>query len=134
MIHRVMVLAVVLYIIVAEKLARPATHFPLNMVIGFGIVAAVIAAIAFSFRTKMLPMAVAALRRDPQDTQALFRWRKTHILIMVPLVSVALFGFALRFMGASFWIAFPFYFVSLALLVLWSPGEVTAANGGLASR
>jgi hypothetical protein len=82
---------------------------------------------------KTLSSAIVALRRNPQDTQALFRWRQAHILIMVLLLSVALFGFVLRFMGGSFWLALPFYSASALLLLLWAPREIVDTIEGSGS-
>lgn len=132
--HRVMLAAAIFYAFLAERLAKSASVLPLSMAFSFGIVGIVVALVAFSFRMKMLFPAIEALRRNPQDAQALFRWRQAHILIMVLLLSVALFGFSLRFIGGSFWAVLPFYFVSVALLLLWAPNEMTPTNGGPASN
>lgn len=122
-VHRIMLVGVVLYAFTAERLAMPPSRLSLPMALGLGIVAIVVAAIAFGYRMKLLPSAIEALRRNPQDVQALYRWRQAHIVTMVLLVSVALFGFVLRFMGGSFWVALPFYFASISLLLLWAPNE-----------
>jgi hypothetical protein len=131
--HRVMVAAVVLYIVTAERFAKTNHDFPPSFGLSLAVCALVVVMIATGFRRKLLPSALDALRRDLRDAQALVCWRKAHILTMVLLVSVALFGFSLRFVGGSFWVAFPFYFVSLALLLIWSPREVVATNGGASS-
>jgi hypothetical protein len=133
MMHRVMLVTVVLYAFLAERLVKSARSLPLTMTLSFGMTALVIASIALRYRMKMLSSAIDALRRNPQDAQALFRWRQAHILIMVLLLSMALLGFALRFIGASFWVVLPFYFFSFALLLIWAPREVVAANNGAAS-
>jgi hypothetical protein len=133
MMHRIMLAAVLLYALLAERLVKSARGLPLTMTLSFGMMAIVIALIALGYRKKMLSSAVEALRRNPQDVQALFRWRQAHILVMVLLLSMALLGFALRFVGASFRAVLPFYFFSFALLLIWSPREVVAANNGAAS-
>jgi cytochrome b561 len=131
--HRIMLAAVIIYAFLAEKLAKSASSLPLSMTLSFGIMAIVIALIALGYRMKTLSSAIVALRRNPQDTQALFRWRQAHILIMVLLLSVALFGFVLRFMGGSFWLALPFYSASALLLLLWAPREIVDTIEGSGS-
>jgi hypothetical protein len=131
--HRIMLGAVVLYIVTAERFTKTNHSIPPSFGLSIAVCALVVVMIATGFRRKLLPTALGALRRDPRDAQALVRWRKAHILTMVLLVSVALLGFSLRFVGASFWVAFPFYFVSLALLLVWSPRKMKAANDGFTS-
>jgi hypothetical protein len=126
--HRTMLAAVILYAFTAERLARPSDDLPAPMLIGLGVTAAVTALVAFGYQKK-LPSAIAALRRDPQDAQAVLRWRQAHIVTMILLVSVALFGFTLRFLGGSFWIALPFYAASFLLLLLWAPRPIVDAIG-----
>jgi len=128
--HRIMLAAVLLYAFLAERLVKSARSLPLSMTLSFGIVAIVIALIALGYRMKTLSSAIEAL----QDAQALIRWREAHILIMVLLHSVALLGFALRFLHGSFWVALPFYFFSFALLLIWGPREAELVNDGAASN
>jgi|HubBroStandDraft_6_1064221.scaffolds.fasta_scaffold181777_2 hypothetical protein len=127
--HRIMLAAVILYAFTAERLAKPSGDLPAPMVIGLGVTAAVAALMAFGYQKK-LPSAIEALPRDPQDTQAGLRWRQAHIVTMVLLVSVTLFGFTLRFLGGSFWTALPFYAASLLLLLLWAPRPIVDAIDG----
>ncbi len=131
--HRVLLAAVVLYVLTAERFAKPSGDLPAPVALALGVMATVVVIIALGFRTKMLDVAIASLRRNPQDTQALFRWRQAHILIMVLLLSVAMFGFVLRFMGGSFWIALPFYSASVLLLLLWAPRQVVDQFDGAGS-
>jgi hypothetical protein len=131
--HRIMLAAVVLYVFTAERLVKPSGDLPTPMVLGIGVMAAVMAIIALGFRMKMLDQASESLRRNPLDTQALIRWRQAHLLIMVLLVSVALFGFVLRFMGGSFRLSLPFYTASVLLLLLWAPREVVDKIEGSSS-
>jgi hypothetical protein len=131
--HRMMLAAVILYVLTAEGLAKPFGDLPVPVVLGMGVMATVVTITAFGFRMKKLAQATESLRRNPLDTQALIRWRQAHILIMVLLVSVALFGFALRFMGGSFRISLPFYTASVLLLLLWAPREVVDKIEGSSS-
>jgi hypothetical protein len=132
--HRFMLVAVVLYIFLAEKLAKPSGGLQTSIALSFGIVAIVDVMIAFGFRVKRLNPAIESLRQNPQDAQALFRWLKTHIVIMVLLVSLGLYGLALRFLGASFLVALPFYLVSVSLLLLWAPRGIGGASDDAGSN
>jgi ABC-type transport system involved in cytochrome c biogenesis permease subunit len=132
--HRIMLVSVVLYAIAAETSAKPSSHLPARMVLGLTLVASAVAIVALGFHMKTLPSAVESMRRNQQDSRALFRWRQAHITTMVLLQSVALFGFVLQFMGGSFWIALPFYSASVLLLLLLAPRKIADAIDGPDSR
>jgi hypothetical protein len=132
--HRVMLAGVIFYVFLAERIAKSAHGLPLSMTVSIGITAIVIALITLGYRMKMLSPAIEALRQNQQDSLALFRWRQAHILIMVLLLSVALLGFALRFIGASFWVVMPFYITSMSLLLLWAPSEAELTIHGPESK
>jgi hypothetical protein len=61
------------------------------------------------------------LQLRPDDPAALQQWRTGAILTAVLLEAVALYGFALRFLGASLKVSVPFYLVGIALMLLWWP-------------
>jgi len=126
--HRIMFASVIVYASLAESLIKSTRSLPLSITLSFGITAIAIALVAFGYRMKMLSSATETLRRNPQDAQALFRWRQAQILIAVLLQSIGLFGFVLRFMGGSFSLAFPFYTASILLLLLLAPRQVVDAN------
>src|SRR5690242_14324966 len=121
LIHVIMLAAVVGYIYTAEVLSKPATDLPAIFVLAFSILAAVEVAIAFYLRRKMLPSAFETMRSNPEDAPALGRWRAANVLSMVFALSVALYGFTLRFLGGSRLIAWPFFLASLVLMWLWRP-------------
>jgi hypothetical protein len=61
------------------------------------------------------------LMRDAADSDALARWRGGSLVTFVFCETVALFGFALRFLGAPLRDAGAFYVIAAALLVFWAP-------------
>ena len=67
--------------------------------------------------------ALEVLRADPDNSQALQRWRGGQLASMVLFVSVALCGFALRFLGVALVRVIPFYLASALLLIWFRPSE-----------
>jgi hypothetical protein len=56
------------------------------------------------------------------------RWFTGHLVRFATAESVALFGFALRWLGSSSNLVTLLFAGSLLLLVVWQPGEVPAAS------
>ncbi|MGH9794135.1 MAG: hypothetical protein ACRD5G_05125 [Candidatus Acidiferrales bacterium] len=87
----------------------------------FFVACATAALIGFQFRARMIPAAMDALRRNPGDADASQRWLSGHIIPYALAEAVAACGFALRFLGGTFYESFPFYAVALGLLLAWMP-------------
>jgi hypothetical protein len=90
------------------------------------------ALIAYYFRSSKLFPALEKLRQNPNDSGALKAWHFSTLVSMVLAESIGLFGFALRFLGASLKVSWSFYAVALALLLFWRPKlelPVGAAGG-----
>jgi hypothetical protein len=66
-------------------------------------------------------MANEELRRDPQNEKGPSRWRLATVLSMVLAMSIGVYGFMLRMMGYGRTVEWPFFLVSVALLLLWRP-------------
>lgn len=71
-------------------------------------------------RTRVVAPAAEAIR-DRREESAWHRWRGGNITSFVLCESIALFGFALRFLGGELIQSAPFYAVGLALLVFFFP-------------
>ncbi len=121
-IHGAMFFAMVLYVYIAEKVI-PHELRDLNSTIpeSFGIVSFALVGLAVFFRKTKIQPALEALQLKPVNPTALQRWRTGGILTAVLLEGVVLFGFTLRFLGASSRVSLPFYIVGIALMVLWWP-------------
>lgn len=128
--HRIMLVSVVLYAIAAEISAKPSGHLPPQLALALTLAAGTLLMVALGFRMKKVPEAVESIRRNPQDTKALARWRQAHLTTMVLLQSVSLFGFVLQFLGGSFRIALPFYSASFLLLLLLAPRKIDGTLDG----
>ena len=61
------------------------------------------------------------LRRDPQGAKGLAQWRIITIVSMILAMSIGALGFTLRMMGYARTVEWPFFFVSVVLLLLWRP-------------
>jgi hypothetical protein len=89
----------------------------------YAITAVAASDVVFGFvrRKGWLEASVEILRAQPENTQALVQWRTGNIVSFVQAETVTLFGVALKFLGASWPVAGAFFFVGLALLLLWTP-------------
>lgn len=120
-IHGVMFAAIVSYVFIAERLPATASNLTPSIAESFAILAFIMVVIAVGFRRKMLSPAIESLGRDPGDEAALGRWRMANLLSMVLTMSVALYGFALRALGGSRRVVWPFFIISLILMLMWRP-------------
>ncbi len=77
--------------------------------------------LAVVFRKRMVEPAAEALRLKPDDTVAMARWAKGHILSFAICESVGLFGLVLRFLGATTLEAAPFFAVAFVLMLVFRP-------------
>jgi hypothetical protein len=118
-VHAALFVAIVLYVYVAEGLLHPAvqpldsTFYVSMMLAGFASTA-----IAIVVRHRMLPPAFEALQTNPNSPASLNRWRVGILIGDSLAVSVALYGFVLRMIGASTARAVPFYACSFVLMLL----------------
>jgi hypothetical protein len=130
--HIIMLAAVVGYLFVAERLPRPTSDAPASLVESFSVLAAAMVAIAYGFRRRYLSSAILQLQHNQGDATALGRWRMANVLTMTFTMSVALYGFALRAMGGNRRVVWPFFLVSVTLMLLWRPhldgGSSTGAS------
>ena len=77
--------------------------------------------IGLMMRRKFMEAALEALKRTPEDANALLRWRNANIYSFVHAETVALFGVVLKFLGSSWRLAGPFFVIALLLLLWWTP-------------
>ncbi len=120
--HSAILLSMVLYIGVAEKVV-PHPPRVLNPVfpLAFGFFSLSAIGFALFVRTKKIRPALDALQAKPDDRDALGSWKSGTVLTDVMVECVVLFGFAQRFLGATPAQAAPFYITGIALMLLWWP-------------
>jgi hypothetical protein len=120
--HGVILFAMLLYVYSAELVIAHQTR-ELNSVfpLALGCISLVVIGMARSFRMTKIRPAFETLRSTPDDLAALRQWRIGGTLTAVLVDVVALFGFALRVLGAPLKTAVPFYAVGIGLMILWWP-------------
>jgi hypothetical protein len=121
LIHLGMISAVVVYAIVGEFVLRPQTRglgsIPLILV----VVASSMLTFAYTARNSTVLPAEEQLRRNPDDSTAVMRWR-TGVLITIMLCEgVGLLGFVLRILGGPPIVAIVMYAISLGYLLMLAP-------------
>ena len=120
-IYAALLFAMILYVLMAEKLTHHEPHEVRIVGITFLATGLMIIGVALFFRFKMLQPAGETLQEKPDDQTALARWRAGNILSFVLTEAVVLLGFALRFMGGTTMQSAPFYTVGIGLMLVWWP-------------
>lgn len=124
MVHVALLFAMFLYVLIGEKfLQHPATGPNNTFVAGICVAALGAAASGFSIRQRKIAAASEVLQRTPDDPVALGWWRSGNIIGSTIAEAVALFGLALRAVGAQRKISAFFYIAAFALMVIWWPRE-----------
>ena len=120
-IHGVMLVSVLLYILVIFQIHPREGQISPAMPGAFAILCATEIALALVLRSRLLTPCMEILRSNPDDAQALGRWRAGNIISFIIAETVALFGFALKFLGASWFVAGLFFATGIFLLLIWTP-------------
>jgi hypothetical protein len=120
--HGTLLFSMLLYIAVAEKiLTLPPRAVERTFFTGMAVSCVSVIVIAVFLRFKILGSALDTLRSTPNDPASLAQWRRGVIVSDVLAESAVLFGFALRFTGATMEESLPFYLAGVGLMVLWWP-------------
>jgi hypothetical protein len=85
------------------------------------LVSVTVVGMALYFRSQNITPSLEVLRVHPEDVGALAKWRAGNVLSFTFAETTTLFGLALKFMGADWKIAGPFFAVGLLLLLAWFP-------------
>ncbi len=127
--HGFFVITILLFIFVIFQ-ANPQEQ-PLEKVIPLAVAAVNVATIfaGVILRSRILTPSVGILRSNPGNTQALGRWRLGQLLSFTLAESIALFGLALKFVGADWKTVGPFFAASILLLLFWIPKLDVAPTG-----
>ena len=73
------------------------------------------------FRSRFVKRSEDSLPSNPTDESALKRWRQGVLNSPIMAYGVVLFGFLLKFLGATWGIAGWFFLVGVLLLLAWTP-------------
>jgi hypothetical protein len=121
-IRAAMLLAIALYVFMGESIASAANREsdPLMFKV-LALVSIVTVATILMVRRTTIRAANGTLQSQPEDPQALGRWRSGYIITYALCEAVALFGFVLRIMGFSLSQVAPFYLAAILLMLYYSP-------------
>lgn len=119
---RVLLLAVVLYVWIAEK------HHPANKQISDEFYTAIcivsICLIGTIFLVQKRSVRQMGMSTSPADPKNLRRDYAVQLLLMGCSLAVVLYGLVVRFTGATLAQALPFYVVGSSLLLYFKPKEI----------
>lgn len=110
-----------LYAVMGELLGALASLDIAVVRLGFFVVSATGALLAFQLRARWIPAAVEELRRAPDDPQSAQRWYAAHFVSLAMAEGIGLFGFVLRILGGTLFESLPFYIVGFGLMLAWFP-------------
>jgi len=120
-IHGSMLAAVLLLALTAERLSGTSESAERIFVVVIGVLSILEVSLALFFRKTFVIASTERLRIQPSDTDALTRWKIGSILVSGFSLTVAMFGFVLRVLGAPLSQSLPFYVLAAVLLLLWWP-------------
>jgi hypothetical protein len=81
----------------------------------------VIVGLAISLGRRKVRVSEEKLRNNPEDPAALGQWLGAIILLCAFAQCIVLFGFVLKFLGADWRTAGPFFALGIFLMLLWTP-------------
>jgi len=122
MIHVFMLVALFVYAFLPEWIKPHPSQLP-NPIIFYAItvMTAVIVAIVFFVRRRMVLSAEPSVTTATPDPAALMRWRAGSIMCFALAEAIGLYGMVLRFIGFAFGQVIYFYIVAVVLMVYCRP-------------
>ncbi len=121
-IHIFMLISLGMYVWMGERLRKePRTLSDLVVLKALALLAIVIGAIVLFLRMQLLSADEEKLRLDSTDSVVLEHWYRLQIVGFALCESIGLYGFVLRFMGASLSQAAAFYAGAIILMLLSTP-------------
>jgi fatty acid desaturase len=122
----VMLVSIVCYAFIGERLGQSVAP-DRNLYFAITLVAITTVGIIFAVRRLFILRAEATLVSEPENAEALTRWRTGHLAIYALCESVALFGLVLRILGFNLSEVTPFYLAGFALILLFGPRKPSSA-------
>ena len=123
-----MLASILLYVIVAEAVAPPASSVKPTLGYLFATIAVAIVGLIFVVRRTLVFRAEESLATRPDDRLSLSHWRTGYIMTYVLCETLALFGFVLRFQGGNLQQSLPFYIGGFSLLFFFRPRPPVRAS------
>ena len=101
--HVCLMVSIALYVVALRIVPRQSFRPSFSFALYFAMLASVMIAIAFVVRSRLIGSSFDVLKLRPDDAAALERWRKGVIVTDVLAEAVALYGYALYFIGGQIW-------------------------------
>lgn len=121
MIHTAFLITIFLFIFVVQMSSFAENSVSRSTEIAIACAAIADIGVGFALRKQYLNRAERAVAVEGDSEKAMRIWRLANLVSFAHAETVALFGFALKFLGASWKLAGPFFLVGFALLLLWTP-------------
>jgi hypothetical protein len=115
---------------VLGEVAGPRAH-PVNPTLNylFSTFAVAVIGVIFVVRRTLVFRAAESLATHPDDAISLSHWRTGYIATYCLCEALALFGFALRFLGCNLQQSSPLYFGGFVLLFFFRPKQPASQPG-----
>jgi len=123
-----MLASIVLYVIVAEAVAPSLRPVKRRLGYLFATIAVTIVGLIFVVRRTLVLRAEESLATRPEDSLSLSHWRTGYIMTYALCEILALFGFALRFLGGNLQQSLPFYIGGFVLMFFFRPRPPARAS------
>jgi hypothetical protein len=122
--HGTFIVSIFLYLYVM-RIVSPANAESLNPVLPWvlGAIAASNLAVGQRMRSKQLRIAFDTLRAQPEDADALARWRRGVIIGDCLAMAVVLYGLVIFFLGGTTLQVAPFLLAGATAMLFWWPRE-----------
>jgi len=119
--HLILLVAMLLYVVIAERTQHQPIDMNRKFLAGITGVAVIMIGLALYLQVKKIRPAMEALQAKPDDIDSLSTWRFTSLVCYVLAEAVVLFGFCLRFLGGARTLSIPFYGVGIVLMLFLFP-------------
>jgi hypothetical protein len=119
--YLILLLAMLLYVAVAEKTQHQLIAMNRTFLAGLSSVAAIMVGAALYLQVKVIRPALEALQAKPDDGSSLERWRNASFASYMLAEAIVLFGLCLRFLGGTRTVSFAFYGVGILLMLFLFP-------------
>ena len=116
----VLLVSIVCYAFLGERLGQ-STAPNRNLYFAITLVAITTVGIIFAVRQLFVLRSEATLASQPENAEALNRWRTGYLAIYALSESLTLFGLVLRILGFNLSEVTPFYLSGFALILLFGP-------------
>jgi hypothetical protein len=120
--------SIILYVFIGERITHTAPRMGMLFFQVIAAVALLTVAMIFVLRRVMIAKAVEILAAQPNEAQAVGRWRGGYMATFALCEAIALYGFLLRVQGFILKEVFPFYLAGAILLLFFAPRRPRTAS------